>query len=140
MSGTHGVSWGRETPISAQFFLLSTAFLSLCDTDFYSPVRPSPNDWYRLGITDLSPSTEETKVKASFAAHGKVVGIQVHKHLKTLRSRCTAVVLFKKASDAAKALAALDGQALDGNTIQVEIDDDEGQKESKKGDSWYLRL
>jgi hypothetical protein len=55
----------------------------------------------RLRVAAPPPPTEEATIKAAFAAHGKVVGVMVKKTPKTLRSRCTAVVLFEKADEAA---------------------------------------
>ncbi|MBN1877161.1 MAG: RNA-binding protein [Anaerolineae bacterium] len=73
----------------------------------------------KIYIGNMSYDTTESKLRELFAAHGEVVSVSVITDRDTGRPRGFAFV--EMASDAAAnaAIAALDGQSVDGRTLKV---------------------
>src|SRR5512144_1838815 len=74
----------------------------------------------RIYVGNLSYSTTEEGLRAAFAADGRqVVAVSVITDRMSGRPRGFAFVEMASAEDAQKAIAALDGQQLDGRTLKV---------------------
>jgi cold-inducible RNA-binding protein len=74
----------------------------------------------KLYIGNLSYSTTEETLRAAFAADGRTVTeVSIITDRETGRPRGFAFVQMGSAADAEAAIAALDGQQLDGRTLRV---------------------
>ena len=74
----------------------------------------------RIYVGNLSYSTTEDGLRAAFAADGReVLSVSVITDRMSGRPRGFAFVEMASADDAEKAIAALDGQQLDGRTLKV---------------------
>ena len=73
----------------------------------------------KLFVGGLSWNTDENSLRAAFLAHGTVEEAKVIIDRETGRSRGFGFVTMSQQSEAADAIAALDGQELDGRTVRV---------------------
>ena len=75
----------------------------------------------RLYVGNLSFNTTEDSLAAAFGAAGKVESCSVMLDRDTGRSRGFAFVEMSSDADAQAAIQSLDGQTVDGRTIQVNV-------------------
>ena len=73
----------------------------------------------KLFVGGLSWNTDDNSLQAAFSAHGTVEEAKVIVNHKTGRSRGLGFVTMSQQSEATDAIAALDGQELDGRTVRV---------------------
>lgn len=74
----------------------------------------------RIYVGNLSYSTTEDGLRSAFAADGReVLSVSIITDRMSGRPRGFAFVEMVSAEDAQKAIAALDGQQLDGRTLKV---------------------
>ena len=72
----------------------------------------------KLFVGGLSWNTDDNSLQAAFSAHGTVEEAKVIVNHKTGRSRGLGFVTMSQHSEATDAIAALDGQELDGRTVR----------------------
>jgi RNA recognition motif-containing protein len=73
----------------------------------------------KLFVGGLSWNTDDNSLKAAFEAHGTVEEAKVIVDRETGRSRGFGFVTMSQESEAADAMASLDGKELDGRTVKV---------------------
>jgi len=73
----------------------------------------------KVFVGSLSWETTDARLQAAFAPYGEITEAKVITDRDTGRSRGFGFVTFTDASEAAKAIAALNGKDLDGRTIKV---------------------
>jgi len=73
----------------------------------------------KLFVGGLSWDTDDNSLQAAFSTHGTVEEAKVIVDLQTGRSRGFGFVTMSQQSEAKAAIAALDGQELDGRTVRV---------------------
>lgn len=73
----------------------------------------------KIYVGNMSYDTTESKLREMFAAHGEVVSVSVVTDRDTGRPRGFAFVEMATDAAANAAIAALDGQAIDGRTLKV---------------------
>ena len=78
----------------------------------------SPNKLY---VGNLSFDSSENDITNAFSAHGTVTSVNVITDRDTGRPRGFAFVEMGTASEAQSAMQALDGQALDGRNLKVNL-------------------
>ena len=83
----------------------------------------------KLFVGGLSWGTDDDGLKNAFAAFGEVTDCKVITDRETGRSRGFGFVTFDSAENADAAIAALDGQDLDGRAIRV----NEAQQRENRG-------
>lgn len=75
----------------------------------------------RLYVGNLSFHTTEDTLRATFRAFGEVDRVDVPTDRETGRVRGFAFVTMASAQDAARAISELDGAALDGRNLRVNV-------------------
>lgn len=75
----------------------------------------------RLFVGNLSFNTTENQLHDAFAAHGQVVEANLMMDRMTGRSRGFAFVTYATPEEAQKAIAAMNGQPLDGRPLTVNV-------------------
>jgi cold-inducible RNA-binding protein len=75
----------------------------------------------KLYVGNLDFSTTEQQLRDTFAAHGSVVSASLVLDRSTGRSRGFAFVEYESSEEAERAIGALDGAALDGRQLTVNI-------------------
>ena len=95
----------------------------------------------KLFVGGLSWDTDDNSLQAAFSTHGTVEEAKVIVDRQTGRSRGFGFVTMSQQSEAKAAIAALDGQELDGRTVRVnEAQDrphrDGGDKRSGGNSPW----
>ena len=83
----------------------------------------------KLFVGGLSWDTDDNSLRDAFAAHGTVTDAKVILDRDTGRSRGFGFVTMSSDSEAADAVAALDGQPIDGRNVRV----NEAQERSRGG-------
>jgi cold-inducible RNA-binding protein len=73
----------------------------------------------KLFVGGISWNTDDNSLKAAFEAYGSVEEAKVITDRETGRSRGFGFVTMSSDSEAADAIAGLDGQELDGRTVRV---------------------
>jgi len=73
----------------------------------------------KLFVGGLSWDTDDNSLQAAFSTHGTVEEAKVIVDRQTGRSRGFGFVTMSQQSEAKAAIAALDGQELDGRTVRV---------------------
>jgi len=73
----------------------------------------------KLFVGGLSWNTDDAALQAAFSAHGTVEDAKVITDRDTGRSRGFGFVTMSQPSEAADAIAAMDGKELDGRTVRV---------------------
>ena len=74
-----------------------------------------------LFVRGLPPSTTETSLNQLFAGYGKVFDLKLSRDLFTGKARGIATVNME-GHEARSAIAGLDGQDFEGNTLYVAVD------------------
>ena len=75
----------------------------------------------KLFVGNLSFNTTENDLQEAFAAHGQVVEANLMMDRMTGRSRGFAFITYSTPEEAQKAIAAMNGQQLDGRALTVNI-------------------
>ena len=75
----------------------------------------------KLFVGGLSWNTDDRSLNDAFSKHGEVTEAKVIMERDTGRSRGFGFVTFASADDASAAIAALDGQQLDGREVRVNV-------------------
>lgn len=83
----------------------------------------------KLFVGGLSWNTDDQSLKAAFAPHGDVSEAKVITDRESGRSRGFGFVTFANADQAQAAIAALDGQQVDGRAVRVNV----AQERSSRG-------
>ena len=78
----------------------------------------------RLFVGNIAFHTTEDLLKQRFAAYGGVVSVSVVTDRDSGQSRGFAFVEMENVAAAQKAIAALDGQDLEGRTLRVQVAED----------------
>lgn len=76
---------------------------------------------YRIYIGNLPWQVDDSRLEQVFSEHGNVVSARVVYDRETGRSRGFGFVQFSTEAEVEDAIAALDGQSLDGRTIRVNV-------------------
>jgi transformer-2 protein len=82
--------------------------------------HPDANPGNNLYISNLSRSTEESDLRASFEKYGCISDIRIVRDPNTKESRGFGFVTFKLSSDADEAVRQMDNTELQGKEIKVE--------------------
>lgn len=90
------------------------------------PERPRA---YRIYVGNLPWQVDDARLEQVFSEHGKVVGARVVCDQETGRSRGFGFVTMSDESELNDAIAALDGQSLDGRAIRVSV----AEQRSRRG-------
>lgn len=86
------------------------------------PERPSVfKTAYRIYVGNLPWQVDDARLEQVFSEHGQVVNARVVCDLETGRSRGFGFVTMSSETELNDAIAALDGQSLDGRAITVNI-------------------
>jgi RNA recognition motif-containing protein len=75
----------------------------------------------KLFVGNLSFNTTENDLQEAFAAHGQVVEANLMMDRMTGRSRGFAFITYSTPEEAQKAIAAMNGQQMDGRALTVNI-------------------
>ncbi|MCH97200.1 ribonucleoprotein, partial [Trifolium medium] len=84
----------------------------------------------RVYVGNLAWEVDDAKLEQIFSEHGKVVRAQVIYDRETGRSRGFGFVTMSDETEMNDAIAALDGQSLDGRTIRVSVAEDRPRRNS----------
>lgn len=88
--------------------------------------RP-PEPGYKAYVGNLPWSVDEARLEEVFSEHGQVLNARVIIEKDTGRSRGFGFVTFSSQNELADAVAALDGQNLDGRPVRVSVAEERGR-------------
>ncbi|GAV88089.1 RRM_1 domain-containing protein [Cephalotus follicularis] len=85
---------------------------------------------YKIYVGNLSWQVDDARLEQVFSEHGKVVNARVVSDRETGRSRGFGFVTMSSETERNEAIAALDGQSLDGRAIRVSVAEERPRRSS----------